>query len=341
MACISACSVLGQNIKFHLGQMKHRSASGDGPLCALHCARFSFIWCCPTLWTRENELNWLNNRDFPLYTLRFALLIAARMSHSMIFEQAITQPIVLDDPWHHIDHLCISALTWARQRAFATATWCARLRARSTRSFNILTAREPVGLSSRRQLILLASHRTALTRERKTSLRIAREIETRISQFLLGWSPRWSRSITWGFEFSAAQSFDLDDRFTFMKHLVERKSHFPCGMLYLRLAQKQVQIWGRRFSSILGFRSPNFAQRNTLVYWNRINRHFGFWEKKYREMEFWPLGNESSPFCRTEWFHMHIKTAFFHLSVWLSWLFGQSGRKFCLRPKFNSWQLAA
>ena len=48
---------------------------------------------------------------------------------------------------------------------------------------------------------------------------------------------------------------------TFMKHLVERKSQVPCGMLFLRLAQKQVQIRRRHFSSIVGFRSPNFAQR--------------------------------------------------------------------------------
>ena len=38
-----------------------------------------------------------------------------------------------------------------------------------------------------------------------------------------------------------------------------------------------------------------------------LNQHFGFLEKKYQEMEFWPLENESSPFCRTEWFYMHVK----------------------------------
>ena len=96
------------------------------------------------------------------------------------------------------------------------------------------------------------------------------------SQILLGWSPRWSLSMTWGFEFSAAQSVDRDDRITLMKHLVERKSKFPCAMLFLFLAQKQVQIWGRCFSSIVGSRSPNFAQRWILVYWNRKNRHFEF-----------------------------------------------------------------
>ena len=138
--------------------------------------------------------------------------------------------------------------------------------------------------------------------------------------------------------FFAAQSVDLDDRLRFMKHLVERKLQIPCAILFLRLAQKQVQIWGRRFSSILGFRTPNFAQRNTFVYWNRINRHFGLWERKYREMEFWPLGYESSPFCRTTWFHIHVKIAIFHLSVWLT---GQGDRKLRSRLGFNSWQFPA
>ena len=36
-----------------------------------------------------------------------------------VFEWAITQPIVRDDPWHHVDKLCICALTLAR--AFAAA----------------------------------------------------------------------------------------------------------------------------------------------------------------------------------------------------------------------------
>ena len=46
-------------------------------------------------------------------------------------------------------------------------------RVRRHRSLNILTAREPMDLSSRRRLILLASYR----RERRNSSRIAREIE--------------------------------------------------------------------------------------------------------------------------------------------------------------------
>ena len=84
---------------------------------------------------------------------------------------------VRDDPWHQTHPLNICALTSAR--AFAAATWCARPRARSSRSLNFLTAREPTSLSSRRQLLLLASHRMALTRERnlKNLSRFAWEIK--------------------------------------------------------------------------------------------------------------------------------------------------------------------
>ena len=53
----------------------------------------------------------------------------------------------------------------------------------------------------------------------------------------------------------------------------------------------------------------------------------------HREMEFRSLGNESSPFCRTEWFHVHIKIAFsvFHLSVAVR----RSGRKVALGRKLQ------
>ena len=81
-----------------------------------------------------------------------------------VFEWAIMQSIqvVRDDPYA------------ARDRA---ATCCARPRARHRRSLIILTVCEPMGLSLRRRLLLLASHREARTRERKIPSRIAREIE--------------------------------------------------------------------------------------------------------------------------------------------------------------------
>ena len=66
--------------------------------------------------------------------------------------------------------------------------------------------------------------------------------------------PRWT---VW--KLSAALSVDPDDWLTFVKHLVKRKSQFPCGIFFLCLAQRQVQIWGRHFLLIVGFRSPNFA----------------------------------------------------------------------------------
>ena len=47
-------------------------------------------------------------------------------------------------------------------------------------------------------------------------------------------------------------------------------------------------------------------------------------------MEFRPLGNESSSFCRTEWFHIHVKTGFI-------WLIGQGGWKLRSRPRLDSW----
>ena len=88
-----------------------------------------------------------------------------------VFEWAITQPIVRDDPQHHI----VRALTSAR--AFASATCRERPHVRRCRPLNNLTAREPTGLSSRRRLFLLASHRMALTGERKNPNWIARWIK--------------------------------------------------------------------------------------------------------------------------------------------------------------------
>ena len=196
------------------------------------------------------------------------------------------------------------------------------------------------GLSSRRRLLLLASHRMALTRERKNPSRIAREIEifSIFAWLVLTLVPK-QNSRFWVFRRTISWTWWSIDIYEILgRNLVERISQFPCGMLFLRFAQKQDQIWGSRFSSIVGFRSLNFAQRWTLVHWNRINRHFGFWEMKYWELEFQPLGNENSPFCRTEWFHIHIKIAFFHLSFWL---IGQGGWKFRSRLGFNSWQFTA
>ena len=131
-------------------------------------------------------------------------------------------------------------------------------------------------LSSRRLLLLLASHRMALTKKRRNPSRIARKINLfsnfagsvptlvpkycsmfRVFRHTICWS-RWLINIC----------------VTFSRKKITLYCHFPCGMLFLPLTQKQVQIWERCFSFIVGLRSPNFAQRWTLVHWNRINRHF-------------------------------------------------------------------
>ena len=76
----SACSVLGQNIDVSYGHnwlnsKEHCLARDDGPLCKQHSAVITFIWCSSIYWTRETKLNRLNNRDFPLHSLSFALLV--------------------------------------------------------------------------------------------------------------------------------------------------------------------------------------------------------------------------------------------------------------------------
>ena len=185
---------------------------------------------------------------FPPQCAKFGSVGSPRAGR--VFEWTITQPIVRDDPWHHIDLLCIRALTLAR--AFAVAACSEGPRARRSRSLIILTARAgPIGLYSRHRLILLASHRMALIRERKNSSQIALEIEI-FSNFawLIPTLVPKHNSRFWVFCCRTCWSWWS---IKFMKHLVEIK--------ILRLAQKQVQFWGRRLSSILGFRSPNFAQR--------------------------------------------------------------------------------
>ena len=294
----SACSCLGQNINLFFGpNWAQLGAPWWSTLRAASRSYWLFDFALPSEHENLSWIDWIIEISPSTRWVLLGRVPRAQVAFSSEPSRNL-QPTVRDDPWHHIDPLCIRAFTSAR--AFAAATCCARPRARRRRSLNILTAREPMGLSSRRRLILLASHRMALTRERKNSSRIAREIEI---FSIFAWLvptlvPKhnsrfrvFRSTICWLW-----WSIKIYETFGLMKSL------FPCGILFLHLAQKQVQIWGCRFSLIVGFRSPNFAPRNTLVYWNRINWHFGSWEKKFREMEFGPLGNENVPFCRTEWF---------------------------------------
>ena len=165
----SACSCLGQNIYFFFGP---DGAQLGAPWWSTLRAASRSSWHLilrylvnTRIWAESTELS-----RFPPPRVEFCSPRASR-----IFERAITQLIMRDDPWHHINQLCIRALTSAH--AFAAATCCARPRACRHRSLNILKACEPMGFSSRRLLLLLASYCMALTRERKNPSRIARQIE--------------------------------------------------------------------------------------------------------------------------------------------------------------------
>ena len=68
----------------------------------------------------RNRAEWTELSRFPPPHVELCLVSLPRAGR--VLEWAITQPIVRDDPWHHIDQLCIRAPTSAR--AFATVTCC-------------------------------------------------------------------------------------------------------------------------------------------------------------------------------------------------------------------------
>ena len=116
-----------------------------------------FIWCRVNQWTRETLLNWLNYRDFPLHALSFARLVPrAQIAFWREPSRSLLCTTILDIISPYV-------LFGARVRRRHMLRETARAPRRSLKSF---TAREPMGpgLSSRRRLLLLASHRMALTR---------------------------------------------------------------------------------------------------------------------------------------------------------------------------------
>ena len=105
---------------------------------------------------QNTELNRLNDGDFPLHALRFARAVPR------------AQVAFLSEPSRNLDIISTRcAYTLSYRRARSPQPHAARDRARRCRSLNILTACELMGLSSRRQLLLLASHRVALPVTRK------------------------------------------------------------------------------------------------------------------------------------------------------------------------------
>ena len=123
-----------------------------------------------------------------------------------------------------------------------------------------------------------------------------------------------------------------------MKHLVERKSQFPRGMLFLRLAQKQVLIWASilRMSIVI----------DCWLYIAKSCKEVNISILKQNKSTLWILGeaisgNGISTIGKWKFTILEneiYKDSIFHLSVWL---IGQGGWKFCRRAGFDSWQYAS
>ena len=108
---------------------------------------------------------------------QWLLLLAQQLSFCCICSRALNyQP----------SHSALPSLTSYRPGVHTCSHLSLRIRRHHIRSLNTLTAREPMGLSSRRWLLLLASHRMALTSNSK--IRAESLDKSRSSQFLLGWT---------------------------------------------------------------------------------------------------------------------------------------------------------
>ena len=217
-------------------------------------------------------MNEQSNRDFPLLTLSFALSVpraqvvfsnepSCNLLWATFLDIISTSYIGSSQRYQILSHVfarCASQTTHGHARiAHQTTHGYARI-ARETHAnlawpcVSILTALEPMGLSERCKLLSLASRHMVLTRERKNHAELLEK--SSFSQILLGWSPPWSQSITQGFNF-------CHDQLLFMKHLVERKITVSLWNVVSVPCSETCS-----FSLMVGFQSPNFAQRWTLVY---------------------------------------------------------------------------
>ena len=165
----------------------------------------------------------------------------------------------------------------------------ARLRARSSRSVNNLTARAPIGLSSR-LLFLLASHRMALTGKRKNPNWIAREIIDIFSIF--AWLvPTLVPKQNSRFRVFCGIICWLWWSINIYEPLVQRKSQVPLWNLVSAPCSEtgpklrtSVFVTGNRWLSTTKLCTEESI--SVLKLWSRINWHFGIWKKKCRQWNF-------------------------------------------------------
>ena len=162
----------GKILILHLGQTEHRLALGDSPLCApISLLLASFDVALPSEGKKPSWIDWTIEISpstrwfllcwFPARRSRFR--VSRRATYCARRSLTLYRPVV---------HTCSHFGARVRSRDMPRGTARAPLHV-----LNILTVLEPMGPSSRRWLILLASHRMALSRERTNPSRIAREIE--------------------------------------------------------------------------------------------------------------------------------------------------------------------
>ena len=146
----SACSILGQNITVSFGPIIAANGALLSASCHIALLLASFDAVLPTKREKPSWTDWTIEISPSTRLVLFSWFSARRsrfrVSHHATFCARLSCRSVV--------HTC----------SHFGARICARPRARRHRSLNILMAREPIGLSWRCLLLLLASHRVALTK---------------------------------------------------------------------------------------------------------------------------------------------------------------------------------
>ena len=122
-----------------------------------------------------------------------------------------------------------------------------------------------------------------------------------------------------------------------MKHLVERKSQFPCGMVSAPCSETgpnlRTSLFVDRWLSIT--KHCTEVNISILVQNKSTLRVLG---EEISGNGISTIGKCKFTILQNEMVSIHIKIAFFHLNIWF---IGQGGWKFCRRSGFDSCQFTA
>ena len=274
---------------FHLGQTEHRSARGDGPLCAPHRALISFIWCSASEREKPGWIDWTSR--FPPPHVEFCSVRSPRaplrrsrfrVRHHTTYcarrSLSSYQPVM-----HTCCHFganfrrCHMLRETARAAAGHSTFW--------RRTCQWVSHRAPP------RLVALTSF-TSYDADKRTQESELNRWKNRVFLILLGQSPpyrtpRWSqtfrRTICW-----LLWSIDV--------------------FLYETFGRKQIAVssWNVSASCSLAETGPNLRTSLFVNRWLQITKlcteanisilkqrkeTLWVWEKNYRGMEFRPLGN--------------------------------------------------